>query len=134
MSRPAPVVGVLEADEIAARFESGLDFRIGCAFLIVIRGDNSSRGVVESEQAVEARAELLSLHLHAEVRLLCQLEREHIMTIGRRGLFLQGDMHQSIEMGLGMGKRLAERSSGAATLGKLKADYVTEYVRYLEDY
>lgn len=71
---------------------------------------------------------------HAELVLGYIQELDNVVTIGRRGLFLQGDMHQSIEMGLAMGKKLAERSGGAVALGKLKADYVKEYVRYLEDY
>ncbi|HXN16635.1 MAG TPA: FAD-dependent oxidoreductase, partial [Usitatibacter sp.] len=72
---------------------------------------------------------------HAEVVLGYIQELRNAVTIGRRGLFLQGDMHQSVEMGLEMGKRLAanERASAPA-LGRLKADYVREYVRYLDDY
>lgn len=72
---------------------------------------------------------------HAEVVLGYVQELENAVTIGRRGLFLQGDMHQSVEMGLEMGKRLAasERAE-KPMLAKVKADYVREYVRYLEDY
>src|SRR4029078_5139083 len=70
---------------------------------------------------------------HAEVVLGYVQELENAVTIGRRGLFLQGDMHQSVEMGLEMGKRLAaDAKSPAPSLGKVKADYVREYVRYLE--
>jgi protoporphyrinogen oxidase len=72
---------------------------------------------------------------HAELVLGYIQELENVVTIGRRGLFLQGDMHQSIEMGLEMGKRLAARPAGSVpALDKLKAEYVKEYVRYLEDY
>lgn len=72
---------------------------------------------------------------HAELVLGYVQELENVVTIGRRGLFLQGDMHQSIEMGLEMGKRLASHGLAAgAPLGKVKADYVKQYVRYLEDY
>lgn len=71
---------------------------------------------------------------HAELVLGYVQELDNVVTLGRRGLFLQGDMHQSVGMGLDMGKRLAERPPGAAALGKLKADYVKQYVRYLEDY
>ncbi|HUQ26993.1 MAG TPA: FAD-dependent oxidoreductase [Usitatibacter sp.] len=72
---------------------------------------------------------------HAEVVLGYVQELENAVTIGRRGLFLQGDMHQSVEMGLEMGKRIAaHEKSGTPALGKVKADYVREYVRYLEDY
>jgi protoporphyrinogen oxidase len=72
---------------------------------------------------------------HAELVLGYIHELENVVTIGRRGLFLQGDMHQSIEMGLQMGSRLAQHGlAPGAALGKVKADYVKEYVRYLEDY
>jgi hypothetical protein len=38
-------------------------------------------------------------------------------------------------MGLEMGKRIAaDARSERPSLGKVKADYVREYVRYLEDY
>lgn len=72
---------------------------------------------------------------HAELVLGYIQELDNVVTIGRRGLFLQGDMHQSIEMGLEMGKRLAARADApGAPLDKLKAEYIKEYVRYLEDY
>lgn len=72
---------------------------------------------------------------HAELVLGYIQELENVVTIGRRGLFLQGDMHQSVEMGLEMGKRLAGHVAGSGeALGKLKADYVKQYVRYLDDY
>ena len=72
---------------------------------------------------------------HAEVVLGYVQELENAVTIGRRGLFLQGDMHQSVEMGLEMGKRIvADARSEKPSLSNLKAEYVREYVRYLEDY
>jgi len=72
---------------------------------------------------------------HAEVVLGYVQELENAVTIGRRGLFLQGDMHQSVEMGLEMGKRIAaDARAPKPALAKVKADYVREYVRYLEDY
>jgi protoporphyrinogen oxidase len=72
---------------------------------------------------------------HAEVVLGYIQEITNAVTIGRRGLFLQGDMHQSVEMGLEMGRRLAHHvRDGKPPLPQLKADYVREYVRYLEDY
>jgi hypothetical protein len=72
---------------------------------------------------------------HAEVVLGYVQELENAVTIGRRGLFLQGDMHQSVEMGLEMGRRIvADEKSGKPSLAKVKADYVREYVRYLEEY
>jgi protoporphyrinogen oxidase len=72
---------------------------------------------------------------HAEVVLGYVQEIENAVTLGRRGLFLQGDMHQSVEMGLEMGKRLAlHRAGGGGSLRQLKADYFKQYVRYLDDY
>ena len=72
---------------------------------------------------------------HAEIVLGYVQELENAVTIGRRGLFLQGDMHQSVEMGLAMGGRIAERERGSgASLDEIKAEYIKEYVRYLEDY
>jgi len=44
-------------------------------------------------------------------------------------------MHQSVEMGLQMGRRLAANERAPApALGKLKAEYIKEYVRYLDEY
>ncbi|HET7731205.1 MAG TPA: FAD-dependent oxidoreductase [Usitatibacter sp.] len=72
---------------------------------------------------------------HAEVALGYIQELRNVVTIGRRGLFLQGDMHQSVEMGLEMGKRLlASDAEPDARLAKVKADYIREYVRYLDEY
>jgi len=72
---------------------------------------------------------------HAEVVLGYVQELENAVTIGRRGLFLQGDMHQSVEMGLEMGKRIvADERGGKPSLARVKSEYVREYVRYLEEY
>jgi protoporphyrinogen oxidase len=72
---------------------------------------------------------------HAELVLGYVQELDNAVSIGRRGLFLQGDMHQSVEMGLEMGKRLAAADMASpAAVGKVKADFVRQYVRYLEDY
>lgn len=72
---------------------------------------------------------------HAEVVLGYVQELENAVTIGRRGLFLQGDMHQSVEMGLEMGKLIvADARSQQPALSRVKADYIKQYVRYLEDY
>jgi protoporphyrinogen oxidase len=72
---------------------------------------------------------------HAEVVLGYIQELDNAVTIGRRGLFLQGDMHQSVEMGLEMGKRLAaDRRSQDPSLARVKAGYIKQYVRYLDDY
>jgi len=72
---------------------------------------------------------------HAEVALGYVQELQNAVTIGRRGLFLQGDMHQSVEMGLAMGKRLAEHDrEPKAPLSALKSEYIRHYVRYLDEY
>jgi protoporphyrinogen oxidase len=72
---------------------------------------------------------------HAEVVLGYIQELENAVTLGRRGLFLEGDMHQSVEMGLAMGKRVAENDASAdPSLARLKADYIRKYVRYLDNY
>lgn len=72
---------------------------------------------------------------HAEIVLGYIQELENAVTLGRRGLFLQGDMHQSVEMGLEMGRRLAGSVRGPGqSLQALKADYLRKYVRYLDDY
>jgi protoporphyrinogen oxidase len=72
---------------------------------------------------------------HAEVVLGYVQELQNAVTIGRRGLFLQGDMHQSVEMGLEMGKRIvADERSAQPSLARVKSDYIKRYVRYLEDY
>ncbi len=74
--------------------------------------------------------------MHAEMVLgFVQEEIENAVTLGRRGLFLQGDMHQSVEMGLEMGKRIAAVEEGnGGSLERVKADFVKKYVRYLDDY
>jgi protoporphyrinogen oxidase len=72
---------------------------------------------------------------HAELVLGYIEELRNVVTIGRRGLFLQGDMHQSVEMGLDMGGRLASHiREGAPPLDQLKSAYIKTYVRYLDDY
>lgn len=45
---------------------------------------------------------------HAELLLSYLTELKNIASIGRRGLFLQGDMHQSIQMGLDIGDILVQ--------------------------
>lgn len=96
--------------------------------------DNASDFLVRRAPAVY---EIYFKHFdsHAEVVLGYVQELKNAVTIGRRGLFLQGDMHQSVEMGLEMGKRLEGSEAGNdATLTKVKSDFVKEYVRYLDEY
>lgn len=48
---------------------------------------------------------------------------------------LQREMHQSVEMGLETGRRTADcEREGDSSLATIKADYVKEYGRCLDDY
>jgi|SRR5579871_1895998 len=67
---------------------------------------------------------------HAEVCLSYLQEFENLCSIGRRGLFLQGDQHQAVEMGLQMGDIL---SNGSVCRRDLD-DFIRKYVRYVDDY
>lgn len=64
----------------------------------------------------------------AELLLAYLNETENLCTTGRRGLFLQGDMHQSIEMGLDMGKIVAQDQPD---FQQMQAFY-RKYVKYLD--
>jgi protoporphyrinogen oxidase len=67
---------------------------------------------------------------HAEVALGYLQEFEKVCSIGRRGLFLQGDQHQAVEMGIHMGDLLS-----AGTVRRHDLDnYLRKYVRYIDDY
>jgi protoporphyrinogen oxidase len=67
---------------------------------------------------------------HAEVALGYLQEFENVCSIGRRGLFLQGDQHQAVEMGIHMGDLLS-----AGTVRRHDLDnYLRKYVRYIDDY
>jgi protoporphyrinogen oxidase len=68
---------------------------------------------------------------HAEITLGYVQEMENAVSIGRRGLFLQGDMHQSVEMGLNMGGLLQQPLD---SLPDIKATYVKKYARFLDHY
>ena len=65
---------------------------------------------------------------HADVVLGHLRELENVVTIGRRGLFLQGDMHQAVEMGLAMGTILARDAPDPASLRQ----YYQRYVKYID--
>jgi protoporphyrinogen oxidase len=67
---------------------------------------------------------------HAEIALGYLREFDNLCTIGRRGLFLQGDQHQAVEMGLHMGDLLSKGSRSKEEL----TDYLRKYVRYIDDY
>ena len=73
---------------------------------------------------------------HAESVLdYVQEDMHNAVTIGRRGLFLQGDMHQSVEMGINMGTLLAKSmrdGSDSDNLSQLKREYLREYVKYMD--
>jgi len=55
-------------------------------------------------------------------------EFENVVTIGRRGLFLQGDMHQAVEMGLAMGSILARETPDPAAISQ----FYRRYVKYID--
>ena len=67
---------------------------------------------------------------HADISLSYIRLIERLSPIGRKGLFLQGDQHQSVEMGLKMGDIL--------TQGKVTDDAINEfyrnYVRYIDEF
>jgi protoporphyrinogen oxidase len=66
---------------------------------------------------------------HADVALSYLREFDNVVSIGRRGLFLQGDQHQSMEMGLAVADMLATDSLDPASI----ASYYKRYVRYIDD-
>jgi len=65
---------------------------------------------------------------HADLVLGHLRELGNVVSIGRRGLFLQGDMHQAVEMGLAMGTLLAADRPDAGGLRR----FYERYVRYVE--
>ena len=65
---------------------------------------------------------------HADLLLSYLKEFKNIVSIGRRGLFLQGDMHQAVEMGLKMGKILEKNELDRAAI----EEFYRKYVRYLD--
>jgi protoporphyrinogen oxidase len=66
---------------------------------------------------------------HADVVLGHLRELDNVVSIGRRGLFLQGDMHQAVEMGLAMGTLLARDEPDAADIRR----FYQRYVRYIDN-
>ena len=73
--------------------------------------------------------------VHAEPVLdYIQQDLHNAVTIGRRGMFLQGDMHQSVEMGISMGKLLSGsiKDPQSSSFTKMKQAYTAEYVKYLD--
>ncbi|MBT5471827.1 MAG: NAD(P)-binding protein [Nitrospina sp.] len=67
---------------------------------------------------------------HAEIVLGYTQDIKNIISIGRRGLFLQGDMHQSVEMGLSAGDLIHNMNQDASRCDELKAEYLNKYVKY----
>jgi protoporphyrinogen oxidase len=53
----------------------------------------------------------------------------NVATIGRRGLFLQGDMHKSMEMGINCADIIGEAGIDRHSLD----DFYRKYVRYIDD-
>ncbi|MBI2756926.1 MAG: FAD-dependent oxidoreductase [Chloroflexi bacterium] len=67
---------------------------------------------------------------HAESVLAYMSEMDNVSSVGRRGLFLQGDQHQAVEMGLEMGDILAQNVPD-----RLRLDgFMAKYVGYLDSY
>jgi protoporphyrinogen oxidase len=64
----------------------------------------------------------------AEPALAYLKEIRNVCTTGRRGLFLQGDMHQSIEMGLDMGNILVQDTPVLQQLD----EFYGKYLKYLD--
>jgi protoporphyrinogen oxidase len=67
---------------------------------------------------------------HAEIALGFLQQFDNVCSIGRRGLFLQGDQHQAVEMGLEMAELLSRESICREDLD----GYIRKYVRYIDDY
>ncbi len=65
---------------------------------------------------------------YAELLFSYLKEFGNIVSIGRRGLFLQGDMHQSMEMGLEMGEILNKGTLDNMAIKKFQK----KYVKYLD--
>jgi protoporphyrinogen oxidase len=65
---------------------------------------------------------------HAELALSYVREFRNLVSIGRRGLFLQGDMHQAVSMGLEMGAILSQPTVSEDAL----SEFYSRYVRYLD--
>ncbi len=76
--------------------------------------------------------EIYSKHFdeHAEQLLAYLGEFENVATAGRRGLFLQGDQHQSVEMGL----KVADIVSNASLDPQHVQNFLRQYVRYIDEY
>ena len=57
------------------------------------------------------------------------------VTIGRRGMFLQGDMHQSVEMGINMASELTKAISekSVQSFKEMKNQYIKKYARYFDN-
>jgi len=67
---------------------------------------------------------------HAESLLDYLSGFENVSTIGRRGLFLQGDQHQSVEMGFQMAGLLANGCPDGQALDA----FLRKYAKYIDDY
>ncbi|MBI4682246.1 MAG: FAD-dependent oxidoreductase [Nitrospirae bacterium] len=65
---------------------------------------------------------------HADLIFSYLRELKNCVSIGRRGLFLQGDMHQSVAMGLHMGEILADENPG----NKNVQEFYSKYLKYIE--
>ena len=68
------------------------------------------------------------LKQHAPMLTMREDRNGHPVSIGRRGLFLQGDMHQAVEMGLAMGSLLAAETPDRDGVRR----FYERYVRYVD--
>lgn len=71
---------------------------------------------------------------HAELVLGYVQDIENAISIGRRGMFLQGDMHQSVEMGLALGDKVIDAAAIPCLPASAKRDYFREYVKYIDEF
>jgi len=66
---------------------------------------------------------------HADISLAYVNSIKGLSSVGRRGLFLQGDQHQSVEMGLEIGNILLQKDIADTSVN----DYYKKYVRYVDE-
>lgn len=71
-----------------------------------------------------------AFEIHAEMSLSFINEIDNAVTSGRRGLFLQGDMHQSVEMGMQLADLLSKDNGIVEVDRNLKETYNNKYVKY----
>ena len=68
---------------------------------------------------------------HADMALSYSNGITNVVTTGRRGMFLQGDMHQSVEMGMNLANMIDDNGTISLTEDK-KLAYMKKYVKYID--